>query len=311
MTAITRITPDIRASGGLPRAHRAYDRERVVGRRFGFSTRARWTAAAQNARYRTFTQGLHEAAQIGTSGASDGSTVLERGCWRLCAGCYERVCAWLYCCSTSLGIRPLAGTAIPCSVAQARITLGCAWWSWLSETTWCDSVYGDGSIADPRQPHGRRSSIDPALWIARRGSFSIGRFRASPRSIRAVRSRRPRIHRGRRPTLPRLLSPLPALRMLRRQYRQRAQSHAGDGNMAVLGARRSSGNGLLIVQPARVVWLTSLTCPSGLRVLQRIAVEMQQPGDVSSQHASATGHIRLGSRATQPAASHHAAARDH
>ncbi len=30
----------------------------------------------------------------------------------------------MYCCSTTLGMRPLAGTAIPCCVAQARITLG-------------------------------------------------------------------------------------------------------------------------------------------------------------------------------------------
>ena len=37
---------------------------------------------------------------------------------------YERPVASLYCRSTSTGIRPWAGTAIPLSVAQARITLG-------------------------------------------------------------------------------------------------------------------------------------------------------------------------------------------
>jgi hypothetical protein len=37
---------------------------------------------------------------------------------------YGRVIAWLNWSSTTVGIRPLAGTAIPCSVAQARIALG-------------------------------------------------------------------------------------------------------------------------------------------------------------------------------------------
>ena len=40
------------------------------------------------------------------------------------AGGYERRVASLYCRSTSVGMRPRAGTPIPFAVAQARITLG-------------------------------------------------------------------------------------------------------------------------------------------------------------------------------------------
>ena len=38
-------------------------------------------------------------------------------------GRYERPFVWWYCRSTSLGMRPRAGTGIPLTVAQARITL--------------------------------------------------------------------------------------------------------------------------------------------------------------------------------------------
>jgi hypothetical protein len=98
--------------------------------RLGHTITVRWPGDACNrlvprrlSQHRTSTA-AGGAAPIGTSGA-DGAAEFERRrgrFWR--TGRYERACARLYRCSTSPGIRPLAGTAIPCSVAQARITLG-------------------------------------------------------------------------------------------------------------------------------------------------------------------------------------------
>jgi hypothetical protein len=94
---VGRLPPDLGRATSAPRTHR---------------------------RARTTPQPPTERTPIGTSGA-DGAAEFERRrgrFWR--TGRYERACARLYRCSTSPGIRPLAGTAIPCSVAQARITLG-------------------------------------------------------------------------------------------------------------------------------------------------------------------------------------------
>ncbi len=136
--------------------------------------------AAQNAPYRTSSSTFTTRTQIGTSGADGGAGYSSEA---VCAcrgqGRYERRVASLYCCSTSLGMRPRAGIVILCSVAQARITLG----SRFALVERDDVVWlGRRRRLDCRSPvTGRqRSSICSGLWTATPDSASTDRFRASP-----------------------------------------------------------------------------------------------------------------------------------